>query len=73
MLFLEMIIIKIGLLVILSFIFITTLPFCIGWLLSGDIDDDIDLTIIYAWLVCIVLFMAVVVLWATVPCPFAIR
>lgn len=69
-----MIVVKIVLLAILAFIFIIIVPFCIGWLLSGEsLDDPNDLALVYAWLVCVVLFVVVVILWATVPCPFALK
>ena len=66
-----MIVAKIILLAIFTFIFITIVPFCMGLGLSGDASDD--LTMLYAWLVCMVMFVVVVILWATVPCPFAIK
>ena len=70
-----MIIAKIILLTILTFIFIAIVPTCMGLLLSGESldDSDDDITFIYTWLVCMVMFVVVVVLWATAPCPFAIK
>ena len=47
--------------------FIATL--CIGYALSGN-DDD--LAFIYAWTLGLVIFVVMIILWATVPCPFFI-
>lgn len=69
-----MIVAKICLLAILTFIFIAIVPICMGRLFSGEsLDDPNDLAFVYAWVVCMFMFVVVVVLWATVPCPFAIK
>ena len=56
-------------LITISIIVYLIATLCIGYSLSGN-DDD--LAFIYAWTLGLVIFVVMIILWATVPCPFFI-